>query len=350
MSDALLDVAQAVNVVFAGPEKNKRQVLFYGKDKGEKIKFFPVAASPLSGVAPAQKIQSGFLLMKGILQSMQILRSERPDAVVGMGAYFSVPVALAARLLHVPVFLHEQNAIPGKATRLLSRFAEKIFVSFDSTADYFKERQKVSVTGNPVRSLPAGASKKDILQSAGLSEAQKTVLIFGGSHGAKKINDAVLAAQNCISSQSKFQVIHVTGEFDYARVKEASGHAKNYAAFPYLENIMEFMAVSDLVVCRAGATTCAELLTLGKPSILIPYPYATDQHQLENAEQFVKHGAGAILLDEHVTGELLKVLLEGLLLNEGARHKMITACGKMAKPDAARALAKEILTALRHSF
>ncbi len=323
----------------------------YSKGKNKEIKFFPVSAASLSVGMTAQKLQSGFLLMKGILQSMQILRRESPDAVIGMGAYFSVPVSLSARLLHIPVFLHEQNVFPGKATRLLLRFAGKIFVSFDSTADYFKERQKVSVTGNPVRSLPARTNKKELLQPAGLNEARKTVLIFGGSHGAKKINDAVLAAQNFIASQNTFQVIHVTGEFDYARVKEASAHAKNYAVFPYLENIMEFMTVSDLVVCRAGATTCAELLALHKPSVLIPYPFAADQHQMKNARELEKQGAARILSDEQVSGETLKQIFQNLLSEHGETFRsMAAACCKMEKPEAAAVLAKEILSALGHSF
>lgn len=308
-------------------------------------------AAPFSGGTAVKKIKNGILNVLGVAQSLRMLRNEKPDAVVGMGAYLSVPVALAASLLRIPVFLHEQNVVPGKATRLLSHFARNIYVSFDATADILENaRDKVKVTGNPVREMPASVNKNEILQFAGLSAGKKTVLVFGGSHGAKKINDAALEMLGFLSSQSEFQMVHVAGDFDYQRVlqiaEKNNASVKNYCVFPYLENILDYMMVSDFIVCRAGATTCAEVLSLEKPSVLIPYPYATGQHQLKNARELEKQGAAKVLLDEQVSGETLKKLIIEMLSDEKTCRAMESACKRMAKPDAACLLAGEIAAAL----
>lgn len=320
--------------------------MLYAKD----VKFIPVSAAPLSGGTLMGKIKSGFKLTEGVMQSYRMLRSEKPGAVVGMGAYLSVPVVIAARLLHVPVFLHEQNVVPGKATRFLSRFARNVFVSFDATAEYLKDSGAgVRVTGNPVRAMPSAAHKKEVLGKSGLSAAKKTVLVFGGSHGAKKINDAVLEMREFLFPQDDFQMVHVTGAFDYERVLHVAGKngaRGNYSAFPYLENILDYMAACDVIVCRAGATSCAELLALAKPSVLIPYPHATDQHQMKNAMELEKEGAAKILPDEQVTGAALKELIVRMLSDAECLQKMSEACRRMAKPDAAERLAGEILAGL----
>lgn len=345
LSDALLRSGQNVKILFAGPEKNKEQVMTYNSA----LDFYSVPAAPLTGT-PLALVKNASVLCSGFFHARRMLSREKPRAVAGMGAYSSVPVALAASVLKIPVFLHEQNVVPGKATLFLSRFAEKIFLSFDSSLPYFEsQKEKISVCGNPVRTLPATAGKREIFPPLGFSENKKTVLVFGGSHGAKRLNDAVAGMLDFISSQDDFQLIHISGQFDFERVNTISTsikNLKNYHVFAYREDLLDYMAAGDLVVCRAGATTCAELLALGKPSVLVPYPHATNQHQLKNAEELERAGAAQILRDERVdAGSLQKLLLE-ILMDDVRLSRMADACRKHAKPDAGVTMADDVLKSL----
>ncbi len=345
LSDAIFQSGRGIKVLFAGPGKNKEQVLRHNRT----MKFFSVSSAPLSGT-PFSLAKNAAVLCSGFVQAYLFLSREKPDAVAGMGAYSSVPVALAASVLKIPLFLHEQNAVPGKATLVLSRFAKKIFLSFESSLAYFHvKREKLLLTGNPVRSVSSSMKKSELLAQMGFSDRKKTVLVFGGSHGAKKINNAVADMLDFISSQEHFQVVHVSGLFDFERIKNISTHVKNlrnYHVFAYRENLLDYMAASDLVACRAGATTCAELLALGKPSVLIPYPYAANQHQLKNAEELVRDGAAVLLRDEQVSAESLKETICGILMEPSKLFQMAESCSKNAKPDAGSAIAEELLRGL----
>jgi UDP-N-acetylglucosamine--N-acetylmuramyl-(pentapeptide) pyrophosphoryl-undecaprenol N-acetylglucosamine transferase len=238
-----------------------------------------------------------------------------PVAVIGTGGYLAVPVLFAAKTLGKKIFIHEQNAIPGKANILLNKIADKTFVSFSFSTKYFKNKNLV-VSGYPVREDILSVSKKnDALKMLSLNDNIFTVLVFGGSLGAVKLNEVTCKALLRFVSSNEMQVIHITGAKDFERIQKIVRVYANYRIFNYMHNIGYAYAACDMIISRSGAGTVFELKALGKPAVLIPYPYARDSHQYWNAKEIEEKGKVQIIEEKDFTEKNILELVEILKIN-----------------------------------
>jgi UDP-N-acetylglucosamine--N-acetylmuramyl-(pentapeptide) pyrophosphoryl-undecaprenol N-acetylglucosamine transferase len=284
------------------------------------------------------------LNLLGWPQALAVVLAERPDVVLGTGGYASGPIALAAWLLRKPLILQEQNSVPGLANRWLARVADEVHLSFVEARSYFARKDNLKVTGNPVRSYILSGDRGTAIQEFGLAAGRPTVFIFGGSRGAHRIYEAALDAMRRLKGRVDVQFILQTGreDYDWARglVEQESLPAK---ILPFLQRIDLAYAVADLVVCRSGAMTLAEIAVCGTPAILVPYPYAAHDHQTVNASNLVDRGAAAMILDRELTGERLAKELAHLLADRQALSRMSAHARTFARPDAAERLARSLL-------
>lgn len=310
------------------------------------IPFKPIEMGAVRGRSPWQMVWSGLRLMIGLVQAHEAIGSFRPHAILVSGGYGSVPAILAGRLRKVPVLVYLPDIAPGLAVRRLSRWVSRIAVSFPETASAFA-KDKVLVTGYPVRREFYTVSKPAARAALGLEPGVPVVMIFGGSRGAHSLNVAVRGCLTGLLQES--QVIHVSGPNDYeaARFKrgELSPYLKTrYRLYAYLhEEMVQALASADLVVARAGASVLGEFPALGLPSILVPYPYA-GQHQQANADYLVSRGAAITLADERLGQELLPTV-RGLLQDRDRLVEMSRSAAALRRPEAAHRIAAE-LTAL----
>ncbi len=257
-----------------------------------------------------------------VRRALNILRAFRPQGVLGVGGYASVPVLLAARLLRVPCAIHEQNSIPGMANKFLSRIAARVFVSFAEAKRYFPA-QKVVHTGNPVR--------RELLRPSLREHQGLGLLITGGSQGARTLNKLMLEIIPRLKRDfPELFVIHQTGFADLQEVTKAYiQHGIKAQVLAFIEDMAWAYAQADLVVCRAGATTIAELCALGKPAVYIPFPYATHGHQERNAAVVVARGAGVMFREQGLTPEQLYQTVAELLADTERRRQMAQAARKL---------------------
>jgi len=261
-----------------------------------------------------QLVTFPFKFLQGWFEAVALLRRWRPDRVLSMGGYLSVPVVLSARVLGIRTLLHEQNVFPGLANRFLSRWADSVAVSFPQSSAYFKTKE-VWVSGLPIRPDIGHIDRAAARQSFGLDVNLTTFLVFGGSLGARRLNTIVTEAWPLLLEKGlSFQVLHVTGSKDYDRVndlyKTVSVPAK---VLPYCHQMAYAYAAADAAICRAGASTVAELLTARRPAILIPYPFASNNHQAYNAQVLKDLGVAEILLEQDLTAEVLALQLINFL-------------------------------------
>lgn len=279
----------------------------------------------------------------GLLQALWVVATERPDAVLGTGGYVSGPVAAAAWLLGRPLLLQEQNSIPGLANRWLARVADEVHLSFTEARNYFTRKDNLKVTGNPVRAHILGGDRAQALQAFGLVEGKPTLFIFGGSRGAHRINEAALDAMRRLKGRVDLQFILQTGrdDFDWANgVVEAEQLPAR--VLPFLRDIHLAYAVADLVVCRSGAMTLAEIAACGTPAILVPYPHAAHNHQEVNAHNLVERGAAALVLDRELTGERLAKEIAHLVADRQTLRRMSANARTFARLDAAERIVRSL--------
>ena len=278
------------------------------------------------------------LLPRSFVDAWRLVSARRPDIVIGVGGYSSGPVVLAAYLRGVVTMLLEQNAVPGVTNRLLARFVQAAAVTFDATATFFGP--KAFVSGNPVRPefYPPAGTVQQWEDDDRTSVAQ--VLIFGGSQGAHAINMAMVeAAPRLAAGGAHFRVTHQTGERDVELVRSAYERAGLPAIVePFLFDMGRRIREADLIVCRSGATTVAEIAAAAKPAILIPLPTAADDHQRRNAEALGAAGAAEVLLQADLTPVRIADRVLGLAADAERRRSMSTAIARFARPDAARVI------------
>jgi len=279
----------------------------------------------------------------GFFQAAWIVAAERPDVVLGTGGYVSGPVTLAAWLLRCPIVLQEQNSIPGLANRWLAQIADEVHLSFVEARSYFRRRDHLKVTGNPIRSYILSGDRASALQEFGLASGRPTVFVFGGSRGAHRINEAALEAMRRLKGRVNVQFILQTGrhDFEWAQgvVEQEELPAK---VLPYLSRIHQAYAAADLVVCRSGAMTLAEIAACGTPAILVPYPHAAHDHQAVNAGNLVDRGAAAMILDRELTGERLAQEIAHWLADRQALSRMSANARTFARPDAAERIVRSL--------
>jgi UDP-N-acetylglucosamine--N-acetylmuramyl-(pentapeptide) pyrophosphoryl-undecaprenol N-acetylglucosamine transferase len=323
-------------------------ITFAGTEKGIEFRVVPregfeldtIRSGGLKGKSLLDRLRGASLVPLGLLDAWRLLSRRRPDLVIGVGGYSSGPVVLAAALRGTPTMLLEQNAVPGLTNRLLARVVRAAAVTYDSTRTFFGE--KAFVSGNPVRAEFVSLAKGSVSGKAG---AGAEVLIFGGSQGAHAINVAMAdAAPRLADIGSRVHIVHQTGERDLEMVRSAYAAARLDADVePFLYDMGVRLAQADLVVCRAGATTLAELTAAGKPSILVPLPTATDDHQRKNAEALAAAGAADVMLQKDVSGESIAGRISALLSDIERRNRMSAAARTLARPDAARMIVNRAL-------
>ncbi len=333
------------------------QVLFVGTRGGLGAKVVPghgfpmafVHARGLGGGAPGA-LKAVFETAWGLLEGLLLLRRERPHLILGSGGYVCVPVVLAAALLRIPSILMEQNAIPGKAIRLLARFARKICVSLPGCRDGLPE-DRIEVTGNPIREEILTRDRAQAREALGLPQGRPCLLVTGASQGAASLNRAVIQALPGWREQD-WTVLHLTGprhlDEVLCRTEGLTGGNLDYRAFGYQEDIAGLYAAADLVVCRAGATTLAEITARGLPAILVPYPFAAERHQDHNAAVLAERGAALVLADEQIQEGLQEAVAE-LFSHPDRLLGMAQASSGLGRPQAAARVVQVALEQLGRS-
>jgi UDP-N-acetylglucosamine--N-acetylmuramyl-(pentapeptide) pyrophosphoryl-undecaprenol N-acetylglucosamine transferase len=307
--------------------------------------FHAVPSRKLSRKPSLQSLAALAVLGWGTVKSAWMLRTLRPDVVVGTGGYVSAGVLLAAALQRIPTLIHEQNAIPGRTNRLLARFVSRIAITFPEAARYFPA-EKTVLTGLPIRPEIGRADRAAAQQALGLARDRFTLLVLGGSQGARTLNRATLDALASWGDLS-LQVLHQIGKAVFAEWQpELAGRPAWYRPVPYFDAIEQAYAAADLVLCRAGASTLAEITAAGLPSILVPYPYAMADHQTHNARALVDAGAALLLPNADTTGARIAAEVRTLMSDRGVSGRlaaMSIASRALGRPEAAARLADEVL-------
>jgi len=319
------------------------EAVFVGTERGLEARVVPEAGyrlelihvQGLKGIGGLRFVKALFNVPRALVESLRILGRHKPDVVVGVGGYASGPVVLAAWLLRIPTAVQEQNALPGMTNKILGHFVRKVFTAFDEAKGFFPAK-KVHLIGNPIR-----RKLMDNYLRSHVAHERFTILIFGGSLGAKGLNSRMLEALQSLGDlKDQLHFVHQTGKSDLAVVKEG------YAALGFSAQVVEFIedmstayAKAELVVCRAGATTLAELTVCKKASILVPFPYATDNHQEINALSLTRTGAALMFRESELTGEKLASAIRGLKDDPGQLRRMEKQAALLGRPEASKELA-----------
>jgi UDP-N-acetylglucosamine--N-acetylmuramyl-(pentapeptide) pyrophosphoryl-undecaprenol N-acetylglucosamine transferase len=316
-------------------------VEFVGSDTGIERALVPRAgftlhALPLHGLAgsPLAQARAGLLSLQATIRCTRIIQRLRPRAVLGVGGYASAPAVIAARTLRVPTFLHEQNSVPGRVNRLASRFTTQTLATFPGATGRLGRAVWV---GMPTRSELFDASQEKALRELGLEPP--VVLIFGGSGGALRIN---LAAAEAFGGETPYTVVQISGHRDFGRLATEN---PRHRILEFADDLWRYLAAADVVVSRAGAGSLFDIAAARKAAILIPFPYATGDHQLENAKYFTEKGAAELMFDSEVGATALRDRVEGLLNDDGRREELARRMGALATPDAAGEVALRLLSA-----
>ena len=335
------------------------RIVFVGTTKGLEADLVPkygfelefISVIGLSRSLNMKLVLFPFYLFKGISESNRLLQRIRPDLVVGTGGYVSWPVLFLAGLRKIPTLIQEQNSYPGVTTRLLAGWVDEVCLAYAESVKYFWFKRNLKVLGNPVRQDILRADRSAGFRSFGLDPRKKTLFVFGGSQGSKTINRAVLDSLKYLAKEKNLQILWQTGRRDYQMVKDKAAESSvSSVILPFILDMGEAYSVSDLVVSRAGALSLAEIISCKKPSILIPYPFAANDHQRKNAEHLKEKGASEMILEAELQGEKLAGLVMDLLSDEKKLDKMKGACETLFKPESTRLLVNEMMTLLRPRY
>jgi len=363
----------------AGPEA--RLVPQVGLD------FVSIKTAGFDRARPHTLVTSGIKALIGVFEALRLIEKQKPSAVICFGGYVSVPIGLAARIKKIPLVIHEQNSYMGMTNRFLAKRANFIALTYPETKGIPSEASnRTGFVGNPVRASMNEADGSRGREELGVPDSALMLLVFGGSRGARKINRALLSsAKDLLTKLPELYIVHGTGDLEYVEVsdtlegilKDDHDMRSRYIARSYIEDMGDALAAADLVVARAGATSIAELTVLAKPSVLIPYPFATDDHQTTNAQALVDLGGAKLIADSQLSGELpgqtvdksadlttgqgleckdsntlgtdkaettifADTLLE-LLSCKNLRSEMAAQSAKLGKPFAAKQLADEVM-------
>jgi UDP-N-acetylglucosamine--N-acetylmuramyl-(pentapeptide) pyrophosphoryl-undecaprenol N-acetylglucosamine transferase len=324
------------------------QILFVGTKRGFEAKVLPhegfelalITAEPVMGQSLWQTLVGLTSVPLGLIDSMRLLRARRPDLVVSVGGYTSPAMVAAAFCMSIPRVILEPNAYPGMANKAVGRLAQRVFLAFESAAAHFDAR-KVRVVGVPLRQ--AFLMEKAAPASTGAPTGGQRLLVFGGSQGARAINDAMIAALPELADMKKnLSIVHQTGETDHARVAAAYREAGVAAeVLPFIYDMPTVLRNADVVVSRSGATTVAELAACGKPAILIPLPQAIYNHQMLNAEVMAKAGAAVVLAQGELTGARLAKTISSILTDPARVSDMGRKSWALRRPDSAEVIVNE---------
>lgn len=333
------------------------ELLYVGTEKGLEADIIPKAGLPFTTI-PVEGLSRPFSYrtlvslgkaLQGSLVGRRIVRRFKPHVVVGTGGYVCGPLVLAATTMGIPTIIHEQNAFPGLTNRLLARFVSKICVTFEDAIDHFSQKKKIIVTGLPVREEIITRSRIEGLKNLGLSKERITVVITGGSQGARSLNYAMAPIYQKFQENNKIQFFHITGHTGF---EESLAYYKNnqidlsqkerFQIVPYLYHMEDALAAADLIIGRAGASFLAEIMVRGIPSLLVPYPYAASNHQEYNARALERRGAAHVILDRDLAEGKLLAALEHILDQEPLRLEMSRAAKQMGRINALEDIIKTI--------
>lgn len=340
--------------------KPEAEILFVGTQAGlekdivprygYKLRFINVAGFKRS--LSLDTLRSAFKLVRGLADANSLISEFKPDLVIGTGGYVCGPIVFLASLRGIPTAIQEQNALPGVTNKILAKFVKKVFFGYKEAEKYFGGSSQKVYTGNPIRTEILNAKREEAIEKFGLDPAKKTILVSGGSRGARSINKAMVSVEAALSGRQDVQILHATGQDNYEEhmklLKEkCSDLADNIIVKPYLHDMPVALAAADLAVFRAGAIGLAELTAKGIPSILVPYPYATANHQEFNARALEASGATKVILDKDLNGENLQEEIEKLLISDKELQKMKKAAKEMGRPQAAMDIATQALKLLK---
>jgi UDP-N-acetylglucosamine--N-acetylmuramyl-(pentapeptide) pyrophosphoryl-undecaprenol N-acetylglucosamine transferase len=326
-------------------------VLYVGTHRGLENKIVPAAGIDFKTVKiqgfkrslSFENLKTVYLFLKSVGTAKKIIREFKPDVVVGTGGYVCGAVVYAAARMHIPTFIHEQNSIAGVTNKFLSHFVDRIGICFPEAAKEFPDK-KIVFTGNPRAQQVADMKPAGYLKNFGFKSEIPTVLIFGGSRGARRINEATVAALKNFDGKP-YQVLFVTGSVHYqkieAMIKELPA---NVVVKPYIENMPLILPEISCIVGRAGATSLAEITALGIPSILIPSPYVTHDHQTHNAQSLVKIKAAVMIKEDQLNETVLTEKIDQLMADKKLRLQMAQNAKKAGVPDAADQVLKQLFS------
>jgi UDP-N-acetylglucosamine--N-acetylmuramyl-(pentapeptide) pyrophosphoryl-undecaprenol N-acetylglucosamine transferase len=329
--------------------------LYIGTEKGMESKIVPKAGIPFETIDITgfrrslswENVRTLMRFWKGVARAKQLLREFRPDVVVGTGGYVCAPVVYAASRLGIPTMIHEQNAVPGLTNAFLSRYASVVAVSFKESSRLFKRARRVVLTGNPRASAVVHAKAEDGYRQLSLAHGTPFVLIFGGSRGALAINQAVMEMLPLVAEQPKIHIVYVTGEIYYERViaqLQTLWHEmpEHIHVLPYIYQMPEVLAAAKMLIGRAGASSLAEITALGIPSILIPSPNVTNNHQEKNALALVEAGAADMIRETELTGAVLHERVSRILASPQRMKAMSGQAKALGQPQAIERIFAEL--------
>ncbi|MEG6585942.1 undecaprenyldiphospho-muramoylpentapeptide beta-N-acetylglucosaminyltransferase [Dendrosporobacter sp. 1207_IL3150] len=335
--------------------RNSCEILYIGTNEGLEADIIPKEGLPFAtievrGLAREISLKNVATVLKtfgSLWQSRRLISQFKPDVVIGTGGYVCGPVLLAASLMGIPTMIQEQNVVPGITNRILAKFVDKIAVGYADAAKHFNRSAKVVFTGNPIRPEVLSALREEGMSKLGLDPKKKTILISGGSRGARSINTAMIQVHKHYAGNKNIQLLHVTGKNEYndivgnlMQIGIDTATAGNIIIKPYLYDMPNALAATDLAIFRAGAIGLAELTSLGIPSILIPYPYAAENHQEFNARVMEHQGAAVVIKDNELNGEKLTKVVDGLIFDNERLKVMAKASKSLGRPDAAEQIAR----------
>ncbi|MDD2457455.1 MAG: undecaprenyldiphospho-muramoylpentapeptide beta-N-acetylglucosaminyltransferase [Eubacteriales bacterium] len=336
------------------------EIRFVGTARGLESQLVPKAGydfTPIRARGLPNRINKAFFaavadFFAGKAQSRRLLKDFRPDAVVGTGGYVCSPLVAAAASLKIPVLLHEQNAYPGRSNRLLAHRSSVVCISMPGAERYFRTKAPIVLTGNPVRSIFFQLDQAAARASLGWNSGTRILLATGGSLGAQRINETILALQKEPVFQKLLQEqtveVHLAcGQQQYEAVQAAAHGLDWLHVHDYLHEMPQYLAGADLVLSRAGAMTCAELAALGKPSILVPYPFAAGDHQTANANVHEQTGAAIRIANSDLNAAWLSDQLETLFNQPGRLAQMSNQAHLLAMPDAAAKICRSLYATIQ---
>ncbi len=340
VADCLKKIDSQVDIIFIGTREGLEAKIV--PEAGYSIEFIEVKG--LKRQLKVENITVATKFLKGFLQARKILKQCNPACVFVTGGYVSLPVALAAKSFGIKIILHEQNTFPGLANRIISKFCDKVLISFEESRKYFKKSKNVILTGNPIRLEILNYNQNQAKREIGLDNTI-IVLIVGGSRGAENLNRAAIRLAKSFESNNNIHFILSTGEKKFEDAKsfaEQLNVKSNISLYPYIKEMPKYLAAADIVISRGGAIAISEITALGKPSIIVPSPYVVNNHQEYNARALEKEGACFVVLERELEGDKLRILLEKLIHDKQLYASMEKKSKNLGRPDATENIVRVI--------
>lgn len=339
---------------------NNAEILYVGTKEGLESELVPREGYRFETIRvkgmPRRINKASFIaakeLLHGLFDAKKVIKEFRPDIVIGTGGYVCGPVVYMAKKMKIPAMIHEQNAYPGVTNKILSRYVDKVAVTFDESKKYFKYPDRVVNTGNPIRKEITEINREEAYKKLNINKDIPLILSFGGSGGQKKLNDGIYMLIEDIVKNKNLQLIHITGnrfydEFVEKLEKDNIKLNDNVRVYPYFHQIPEAINIADLVITSAGAITLAEISAVGIPSILIPKSYTAENHQEFNARAFADKGASILVLEKDIKTDYLVDIIKDTITDKKKLNKMAIASKKLGKTDAAERIFHTISPLIR---